>query len=277
MSALAKYVASLGNARLLTVRAVAFEVAGFYHANQDIYGTLDVTAPDLPEGHVPSSDPRSTEADRHALAQAYVKRYGQGIAPLWKQDLSVLPAISLIPTPDAAKRGFFRGDDSRIGPTEAMWREWGVPVVAGTPVSLTDQEDYKALSIFQEEFVLPRLLAMATPVATAQPTPLPNIQPTPISLPQVPATASTLAPPVPTSNAAPVNFDFAGIFGQLAQTLAAFTGIVQQASVDAAAIRQIRDSFSTSNSAPTIAQQPTAPTKKPNESLPPKNPKKARR
>lgn len=95
----------------------------------------------------------------------------------------------------------------------------------------------------------------------------------PVVVPAVPSTSPVAAQPTspavaPTNTpptTAPSNFDFAGLFGQLTQTLAAFTGIVQQASADAAAIKQIRDSF---------GGTPTSPASKPNETLPPKNPAK---
>lgn len=99
--------------------------------------------------------------------------------------------------------------------------------------------------------------------------PAPTVPPTP------PAVAQPTSPPAPPTSAplttgpAPSNFDFAGLFGQLVQTLAAFTGIVQQSSADAAAIRQIRDSFDGTQTSPVAA-----PASKPNETLPPKNPAK---
>lgn len=175
------------------------------------------------------------DASHQAEADRYA-RYGAG----WEDPFVTWEAVNNVYT--------WIGDLQGRTPSAMEYTDYGYR---------PDAFDALRLAYLAKHPVVPAPAATSTPPVAVQPTSPPA---TPTSTP-------------PTTGPAPSNFDFAGLFGQLAQTLAAFTGIVQQASADAAAIKQIRDSFG-GTQVPSVASPVTAPTSKPNETLLPRNPAK---
>jgi hypothetical protein len=181
---IAKFAGQYPGLNLDTTECLSYEVPGVTTARTPLFGKLNPLAELV------------FDQGSEALSRSMVARYGRGLGTPWRQDTSVLPAISLLPDAEFNNYGW-RQEENWEPPNEATLGTLGW---SGGPLSPTDQTDLKACSNFTERVVKPlnRGLAVGAVITVAPP---PAPEPSPKPAPPSPAPS---APPVPSPSTPPV-------------------------------------------------------------------------
>lgn len=178
-----RYSATLGP-QVMRTTMMALEVPGTFRAKQVVHGKLDVTQ---------ALDFTTTTT----LSDSMVRRYGQGFGAPIKQDLSVLPAISMLPDASHALWALGYEEATHIpGP--------GATAATGLTTTLHGQDfaDLEACIDFQD--LVLQCLDLGLPVGTPRAL-------WPQLLPQAPQAPPAVPPPTTTPVQPPATIPPAGL------------------------------------------------------------------